>query len=71
MIKVSTVVLNWNQSKLTIDCLNSLLRAKKGQEISLEIILVDNHSDSKTLKEFKSYLDRVRFQKRSRRVPLS
>jgi len=68
MIKISAVVLNWNQPKITIDCLNSLLAAKRGKEIVLEIILVDNHSSEETIKELKEHLDRARFQKRSRRV---
>ncbi|MDD3679832.1 MAG: glycosyltransferase family 2 protein [Candidatus Shapirobacteria bacterium] len=68
MIKVSVVVLNWNQPELTIACLNSLLAAKRGKKLSLEIILVDNCSDPDKLKKLKEYLDRVRFQKRSRKV---
>ncbi len=68
MIKISAVVLNWNQPKITIDCLNSLLAAKRGKEIVLEIVLVDNHSNEETIEELKEYLDRARFQKRSRRV---
>lgn len=68
MSKTSVVVLNWNQAKITIACLNSLLAAKRGKEIDLEIILVDNHSNEETISRLKKYLDRVRFQKRSRKV---
>ncbi len=66
--KVSIIVLNWNQPKLTIDCLNSLLAAKRGKEITLEIILVDNCSRSEVVEELRKYLNRARFQKRSRKV---
>ncbi|MGI6278766.1 MAG: glycosyltransferase family 2 protein [Patescibacteria group bacterium] len=67
MIKLSVVVLNWNQPELTIDCLNSLLAAKRGK-IVLEIILVDNHSNEEAIKKLKKYFDRVRFQKRTRKI---
>jgi GT2 family glycosyltransferase len=67
MIKLSVVVLNWNQPQLTIDCLNSLLAAKRGK-ITLEIILVDNNSKEEAIRKLKKYFDRVRFQKRTRKI---
>jgi GT2 family glycosyltransferase len=68
MIKISAVILNWNQADLTIACLNSLLSAKRGKEITLEIILVDNHSNEETITKLKKYFDQARFQKRSQKV---
>ncbi|MDD5074042.1 MAG: glycosyltransferase family 2 protein [Candidatus Shapirobacteria bacterium] len=68
MTKISVVVLNWNQVELTIACLNSLLSAKRGKEITLEIVLVDNHSDEGVIARLRTFLDQARFQKRSQKV---
>lgn len=44
MNKIAVVVLFWNDSKKTINCLNSLVNQKK---ISFDIVLVDNNSEKK------------------------
>ncbi len=41
-IEVSIIILNYNQSKLTIDCVTSILRVEK--ELDFELIVVDNGS---------------------------
>jgi GT2 family glycosyltransferase len=43
MKKVSIIILNWKQPVLTIECLNSVAKLKKGN-YKLEIIVVDNAS---------------------------
>ncbi|KUK83679.1 MAG: putative glycosyltransferase [Microgenomates bacterium 39_6] len=68
MKKLNVVILNWNQADLTIACLNSLLKAKKPQDIELEIILIDNNSSREEKTKIKDFLDRVRFQKRTRKI---
>lgn len=42
-MKISKVILNWNNAKDTIDCINSVLKLRKGSGI-IDIILVDNGS---------------------------
>ena len=49
MVKVSVIVLNFNQYKLTIDCIESLL--KQSFE-DFEIILIDNFSKDESYKKF-------------------
>jgi len=56
MIKISVILLNWNQFKLTIDCLKSVLKSKLGNKINLKIIVVDNGSKGKDVKKINSFI---------------
>lgn len=49
MTKIFTVVLNWNQPKLTIECVDSLKKSKLDKEIDLKIVVVDNGSTDNSL----------------------
>jgi hypothetical protein len=49
--KVAVVVLNWQQPKLTIDCLNSLLSVKSNK-FELHTILIDNGSTDTSVSQF-------------------
>ena len=50
---LAVVVLFWNDSKKTINCLNSLFNQKKQK---LKIVLVDNDSDKKFSKVIINWL---------------
>lgn len=45
MIKLATVIVNWNQSQLTISSLNSIFNSKFSAEIDHSIYVVDNGSN--------------------------
>ena len=47
LIEVSIIILNYNQSKLTLDCVESILRVEK--ELNYELIVVDNGSKKNEL----------------------
>ncbi len=47
--KVSVIVLNWNQTELTVNCVNSIL---KQDFRDFEIILIDNASDDNSFEIF-------------------
>lgn len=51
-MKIFIVILNWNQPKLTIECVESLqkLKTKKGQQIEIDII--DNGSSDNSMELF-------------------
>lgn len=68
MTKLAVIILNWNQPELTVQCLNSVLAAKRGERINLEVILVDNFSQPEVVEKLKQRIDQVRFQKRNRKV---
>jgi GT2 family glycosyltransferase len=51
--KVSIILLNWNGSEDTIECLESLYQIKYS---NYNVILVDNHSEDDSLKRIKEYL---------------
>jgi hypothetical protein len=52
MTKIAIVVLNWNQPKLTIDTVNSLLKIKSFN-FKYKILLVDNNSPDNSFEIFK------------------
>lgn len=52
-MKIFIVVLNWNQSKLTTDCINSLQKLKLSKEEQVEIVIVDNGSTDTSLEVLK------------------
>lgn len=54
MVNVSIVILNWNTSKDTIECLKSI---KRQSYKDYEIVLVDNGSASEDFSTLKSYVD--------------
>jgi GT2 family glycosyltransferase len=47
MLKVSIVILNWNQPLVTIECLNSIANLKPG-DYKVKLVLVDNASKDKS-----------------------
>ena len=51
MPKVSIIILNWNQPKLTVNCVNSVL--KQGYK-DFEILLIDNHSEDDSFETLKN-----------------
>jgi GT2 family glycosyltransferase len=57
---ISVVILNWNRKKDTLNCLESLQKAKC--EFELEIIVVDNASSDGSVSEIKKF-----FRQRSKR----
>src|SRR6266404_8205049 len=46
-MKIFIVILNWNQPKLTIECVESLHKLKTDKKHQIEIVIVDNGSDEK------------------------
>lgn len=52
MTKVFSIILNWNQPKLTIDCIKSLQQVKLSKDISMKIVIVDNGSIDNSISEF-------------------
>jgi GT2 family glycosyltransferase len=52
-MKVFVIVLNWNQPKLTIECVDSLQKLKI-KDIDLKIVLVDNGSTDDSVSQFRS-----------------
>jgi GT2 family glycosyltransferase len=52
MTKVAIIVLNWNQPKLTLDTIDSLLKIKN-KSFNYQILLLDNNSSDDSLKIFK------------------
>jgi len=56
MKKITVVVLNWNQPRLTIDCLRSINRSKTNGKIKIEVVLVDNASEKKNKKMLSDWL---------------
>lgn len=53
MTKIAIVVLNWNQPKLTIDTVNSLLKIKSFN-FKYQIFIVDNNSSDNSYDTFKT-----------------
>ncbi len=56
MINLSTVIVNWNQARLTIDTLNSILDSKFRFEINHSIFVVDNGSSTKEVDVLQTYI---------------
>lgn len=52
--KVSIILLNWNGWEDTIECLESLYQIRY---LNYNVILVDNHSDDKSIERIKEYLN--------------
>jgi len=48
MNKVFIVILNWNKPKLTIDCVQSVLKSRV-QGVECKIVIVDNGSTDNSL----------------------
>ena len=51
MLDLSIIILSFNTRKLTLECINSLV--KNSENIKYEIIVVDNASSDGSLKEIK------------------
>lgn len=56
MINLSTVIVNWNQAKLTIDTLDSILDSKFQNKINHSIFVVDNGSNSSDADMLQAYI---------------
>jgi len=52
-MKIFAVILNWNQPKLTLDCVKSLRKVKLPKQTEIKIIIVDNGSTDNSLDEFR------------------
>src|SRR5258708_2107656 len=57
-MKIFIVVLNWNQPKLTLDCIESLQKLKLLKNQNLNIVIVDNGSTDDSLETFRKILPR-------------
>ena len=51
--KIWIVVLNWNQPKLTIECLESLQRLEIDKSWEVKIVIVDNKSSDSSVEQFR------------------
>jgi len=49
MDKIAVIILNWNQAQLTIDCLQSVLKSRLENKISLDIVVIDNGSTNENI----------------------
>ncbi|MFV0540019.1 MAG: glycosyltransferase [Aestuariibaculum sp.] len=58
MKDVSAIIINYNSSNFTINCINSILE-RTSDTISYEIIVVDNASETKDFEKLKSALNRL------------
>ena len=61
MNKVFIVILNWNKPKLTIDCVQSVLKSRV-QGVECKIVIVDNGSTDNSLEEFRKLISNKKFQ---------
>ncbi|CAN5304381.1 glycosyltransferase family 2 protein [soil metagenome] len=52
-MKIFIVVLNWNQPKLTIECIESLQKLKVLKNQEVKIIIVDNGSTDNSVEQFR------------------
>ncbi|HSI70753.1 MAG TPA: glycosyltransferase, partial [Gillisia sp.] len=52
--EIAAVVINFNSSSYTIDCVNSLLE-KTGSSVSLQIVIVDNASQYEDYCKLKAF----------------
>ncbi|MDD4027180.1 MAG: glycosyltransferase family 2 protein [Candidatus Shapirobacteria bacterium] len=52
---LSIIIISYNTSKITIDCLKSIFQDKGLKEIPFEIIIVDNNSKDDSLKKIKEF----------------
>ncbi len=57
MIDVSIIIVNFNTKKLTVQCIESVLKDSPG--FSKEVIVVDNGSDDGSVKVFRDYQVRL------------
>ena len=55
MNKVFIVILNWNKPKLTIDCVQSVLKSRV-QGVECKIVIVDNGSTDPIEKYIRDYI---------------
>src|SRR5258708_31928150 len=44
-MKIYIIILNWNQEKLTLECVESVQKMKLDKNQQVEIVIVDNGSD--------------------------
>ncbi|PHN06453.1 glycosyltransferase family 2 protein [Flavilitoribacter nigricans] len=57
-MKVAIILVNWNQSKITIRCVESLLQNTRDEStFSFQIIIVDNNSQSRSIHILEQYLE--------------
>ncbi len=60
-MKISIVIVNWNRSEDTIECLKSLEKISYPLK-NIQIILVDNNSDSSDKDKIKKYFTKSKFK---------
>ena len=60
MTDLSIIILNYKTKKLTLDCINSVVKNSKG--ISLEIIVIDNASNDGSVEALRRSIKRLSSQ---------
>jgi GT2 family glycosyltransferase len=61
MFDIAVIIINYNSSKLTKECIESILE-KTSNNISLQIIVVDNCSEKEDFLSLKEYCDKQSFE---------
>ena len=57
MIDLSIIIVNYNSSELLLQCINSLLSSIKNNNISFEIIIIDNNSKDKSIQKIEEFIE--------------
>jgi len=65
MEKIAIITLNWNQSQLTIECLDSIFKSERSEDFQVTIIVVDNNSSVKEKEILNDYLEKAGRQLRA------
>ncbi|TPN84782.1 glycosyltransferase family 2 protein [Aquimarina algicola] len=63
MVDVSCIIINFNTSKYTIDCIDSILK-NSTKQLSIEIVVVDNASEINDFKNLKRHINDLNGQVR-------
>jgi len=59
MEKIAVIILNWNQSQLTIECLDSVFKSELPANFQAVVIVVDNNSSVKEKEILTNYLEKA------------
>jgi GT2 family glycosyltransferase len=57
MVNVTAIILNWNRAKDTIECLETL---REQENVSLDYVVVDNHSTDNSVREIRNQFPQVK-----------
>ncbi len=55
MTKIFIIILNWNQPKLTIECVESLQKLKISKDWDVRAVIVDNGSQDDSVSQFRNH----------------